>query len=406
MEQPSDTHRTDARAVRAFLGSDLGRSTLRRYLVDCAQVVAGQEALLLHERGSEDGTSEAVAAMAQMLRDLGVHVVTLAVDSLMARQSGAMEGSYAFSERHQIPKPVFAAMQAADLTFDFTPDTGGSVKYNLDFYTLGTYHARGLHGARQYYQAAANPERLRFPSEVLRILGARVSESLISAAEARAEFHLTSPWGTDLRFTSLPGDISLAGGDLQAFHSRGRFRSPEPSRLFRILVGFSVTQSCEGVWVTKHVRRLGGLLSGPLRVTLKDSFVAGAEGGPEAQELLKILEEDNSGVHAILTGVHPKVAPFRDGHYVLNNEGIEMGVTHCSLGGPGLFYRNGEWGPVGDKHVPLGNIPRISLWAGSECVFDNGRPAALTDPDVRAAVSEYGDPDDLLEPFDWDQAPV
>jgi hypothetical protein len=71
-----------------------------------------------------------------------------------------------------------------------------------------------------------------------------------------------------------------------------------------------------------------------------------------------------------------------------------------------LFYRNGAWGPVGNQHYQLGNIPRISLWAGDTHVVDDGRLLTLADPVVREAARQYGDPDALLRQFDWPEVPL
>ena len=76
------------------------------------------------------------------------------------------------------------------------------------------------------------------------------------------------------------------------------------------------------------------------------------------------------------------------------------------MGGPGLFFRRGEWGPIGNKHFQLGNIPKASLWAGAEPVFEQGRLLALDDPAVREEARRYGDADELLSQFPWPDVPL
>ena len=71
------------------------------------------------------------------------------------------------------------------------------------------------------------------------------------------------------------------------------------------------------------------------------------------------------------------------------------------MGGPGLFYRAGEWGGLGNKHFQLGNLPKISLRAGDRQVVADGRLLALGDPEIREAARRYGDPDELLRQFEW-----
>ncbi|HEX9880849.1 MAG TPA: hypothetical protein VGB25_11690, partial [Candidatus Binatia bacterium] len=76
------------------------------------------------------------------------------------------------------------------------------------------------------------------------------------------------------------------------------------------------------------------------------------------------------------------------------------------MGGPGLFFRKGEWGRIGNKHFQLGNIPKVSLWAGDEPIFDQGRLLALESPAVREEARRYGNPDELLRQFDWPEVPL
>jgi hypothetical protein len=138
-----------------------------------------------------------------------------------------------------------------------------------------------------------------------------------------------------------------------------------------------------------------------MTVTVRDGFLADATGGPEAQRLLEIVAEEPAGIHAILMGLNPKASPFRGGRYMLDNNGAGVGVSHMAFGGPGLFYRKGEWGALGDKHFQLGDIPKISFWAGSRCLVENGRLLTLLEPEVRDFAREFGDPDVLLRQFAW-----
>jgi hypothetical protein len=413
MKEKSRVQRTDPEVVRAYLRTEMGRTALRRELVECAQVKRGQRALLLCDTQRLEGIDEVAELAAGLLRDLGVQVVVMQVDELIPVMSGAMAGSFAHVEKHKLPKIVFEAARAADIVFDYTTNSRGAQKFTLDFYTLSNYYGKPIVAGRTLEapevlgESASAPihnlEALLYPSDLLRVIGDRVNEMLYDAAEAKKEFRLTNPWGADLRFTSLPGDISQPAGGIRKYPSEDVFRTAETNRLYRALAGFSVPQSFEGVWVTKYCTLVGGELSEPMRVTLKGGFIERAEGGPEADRLMKLMEDDKSGVHALLIGIHPKVAPFRNGRYMLGNNGAGMGVAHLALGGPGLFYRNGEWGPVGNKHFQLGNIPKISLSAGSRHVWKDGVLEFLSDPAMRQAARKFGDPDELLRSFDWAQ---
>jgi hypothetical protein len=200
----------------------------------------------------------------------------------------------------------------------------------------------------------------------------------------------------------LPGDVVPSGG-IRHYPERTMFAhaGDDNNRLYVALAGCTVTQRCEGVWVTKHCSLLGGELREPIRVRFANGFIVGADGGEEARRLMEALADEAVGIHAILIGLNPKAAPFRDGRYLLANNGAGAGVSHLGLGGPGLFYRGGEWGGIGNKHFQLGCIPKVSLWAGDRCVFRDGVLQALTEPAIREAAGRFGDPDALLRQFDW-----
>jgi hypothetical protein len=399
--------------VRAYAATDLGRATIRRELVEGAQVEAGQQALLLCEARPPGGIEAVVEVVAELLRELGLHVTRLEVDGLIPVRPGTAPGAWSYVEKYQLPPIVYAAILAADVTFDYTLNSRGAQKYNEDFYTLTTYHGKRVYAHRAVEAPEvlgstpdapiAGAEALTFPSEVLRAIADRVNATLLAAAAARAELRLTNPWGTDLQFEILPGDVRIPSGGIRRYPVANRFAfaGDENNRLYVALTGCIVTQRCEGVWVTKHCSLLGGALSAPLAVEFAGGFIVGARGGPEAARLLEIIADEPAGVHAILMGLNPKASPFRDRQYLLDNTGAGPGVCHVALGGPGLFYRRGAWGPVGNKHFQLGNIPKISLWAGAECLVADGRLLALEAAAVREAARAYGDPDALLRQFDW-----
>jgi hypothetical protein len=386
---------------------------IRRELVEGAQVQAGQQALLLCETYPPGGNDEVIHVVAETLRQLGLQVITLQVDQLIPVRAGTSPGAWSYVEKHRLPAAVHAAIRAADVIVDYTLNSRGAQKYNQEFYTLAMYYGKRIcaHRAVEAPEVLgddpsapiANPEAVQYPSDLLHAISHQVNTVLIAAAEGQQEFRLTNPWGTDIRFTVLPGDISPRDAGIRRYPETNPFgfAGDDSKRLWHALAGFAVTQTCEGIWVTKHCSLLGGALSEPLWVRFLDGFIAGAEGGPEAARLLEIIADEPAGVHAILMGLNPKASPFRDGRYLLDNNGAGAGVSHLALGGPGLFYRKGEWGPVGNKHFQLGDIPKISLWAGPECVVQDGRLLALADPVVREAAREYGDPDVLLRQFHW-----
>jgi hypothetical protein len=404
--------RTNPDVVRAYARSEQGRAMIRRELVEGAQVRAGQQALLVCESAPPGGMDEIVRVVGEVLRELGAQVTTLAVDELIPVPPGSAPGAWLHVDQLALPRPLYEAIRAADVVLDYTVNSRGAQKYNVYFHNLSMYYGRTIF-ARRPVEAIellssdpaaplATPEALTYPSDVLRVVGERVNDVLLPAAERQEEFRLTNPWGTDLRFTVLPGDVSHPAAGIREYPSRDPygFAGDDNNRLIRALVGFGVMQRCAGVWVTRHCSLLGGTLDEPLTVRLEDGFVVGAEG-PEAGRLMDLIADEPSGVHALLIGIHPKVWPFRDGEFLHDNLGAAAGVAHIALGGPGLFYRKGEWGTVGNKHWQLGNTPKTSLWAGATPVFEDGRLLALADPVVRAAAAQYGDPDELLRQPIW-----
>jgi hypothetical protein len=399
-------HLINAESVSAYLATEVGRATLRRELVECGGVKSGQQVLILYDEQAPDGSDQLVRLAAEMLRELGAKVVLMQTDALLPLSRGGMPGSFARVEKHRIPRPVYDAILAADVTFDYTASGRGAQKYNVDFYTLGSYYGKRITGRRavespEVLSSEAGPlvpnaAALTFPSDLLRVIGARVAAVLQGAAAERRAFRLTNPWGTDLRYTCFPADITR--GSTRKHPSDDVF--VEGDRLYLAVAGPTIVQSCEGVWVTRFCTLLGGALAEPIRVTFEDGFLADVEG-PDAPLLLDQLVGERYGIHAILVGYNPKAAPFREGRYILGNDGAAMGTSHIGMGAPGLFFRSGAWGPVGSKHFQLGNIPKVSLWAGDEPVWVNGVLRMLDDPVVREAARQYGDPDEVLRPFAW-----
>lgn len=405
-----------AEVTRAYARSEFGRDVIRREIVEGAQIKAGDQALILWETLVADGIDEIVRVAAEIVRELGAKPAIMQLDEHIPLRRGTAPGAWSYLEKFQPAPAVVNAIRGADVVLDYTRNSRGAQKYNQVFYTLSMYYGKRICAHRAVeapevlsadpQSPIASPEALSYPSELLRAIGRRVNETLIAAAEARESFRLTNPWGTDLRFTALPGDVSQPFGGIRRYPCANAFdfAGDDNNRIWNALAGFAMTQSCEGVWVAKHSTLLGGVLSKPVAVKLKDGLVAGAEGGEEARKLLDIIADEPSGVHAILMGLNPKAAPFRNGEFMLDNNGAGVGACHIALGGPGLFYRHGVWGTVGNKHFQLGNIPKISLWAGSRCVVEEGRLLALADPVVRKEAERFGDPEKLLRQFDWPEA--
>src|SRR5687767_9726419 len=99
-------HRADPRLIQAYVSTELGRATIRRELVEGAQVRAGQQALLVYDRQSLDGTDAVVAVVAELLRERGLHLTMMQVDELIPVAAGTVAGSFAHVAKHRIPPVV------------------------------------------------------------------------------------------------------------------------------------------------------------------------------------------------------------------------------------------------------------------------------------------------------------
>src|SRR5690349_20499392 len=95
-------------------------------------------------------------------------------------------------------------------------------------------------------------------------LATGLERRMMAAAQHGDEFRLTSPWGTDLRFSLLPGDVGPTGGSVRHYPLETPFQHLGADGMFRAVVGAGVTQTCEGVFVTRYCTSLGGYLDEPL----------------------------------------------------------------------------------------------------------------------------------------------
>lgn len=407
----------DSGKVKAFLETGFGRAMLRREHVEGSQVQAGQHALLLADHEPSRNNEAELEALSELLRDLGLTVTVMRVDELIPPFPGSVAVCFQNVVKHHIPTLLFEAIRAADVTFLLTSTGRGAGRYNQDFYTLTTYYRKQVDGGRtleapEVLGTDDDPDTpdfaaMQYPCDLLRAIADRMVEIFTQTAEARGEFHFTNPWGTDLRIQVLPGDVAMAGGGIRRYPNPDppAFRGEDNGWLYRAVVGFNVPQVCEGVWVTEDVSLLGGELSEPLRVYFENAFIVGADGA-DGPRLMELLSDDPTAVHALLMGLNPKLSPFRRGTYMLRNHGVAAGTAHIGAGAPGLFYRAGAWGGIGNRHFELGNIPRISLTAGDVPVFEDGRLLVLDDPRIRETARAFGDPDELLRQFTWKEAPL
>jgi len=403
--------RIDTGALRKFLESDAAEVMLRRELIEGAEIEAGQQALILTDTKPSDVADLEIQTIEAMLKELGCTVRVLRVEDLLPPRPGSAPISFVNVSHRHLPRVVMDAVRDSDVTFNLTGRSRGGQRYNVDLYTLSRYYAKHIDGGRTVEapevlgsgpDGGTNLEAMMYPCDLVRDIADCVNELLFAAAENQEEFHLTNPWGTDLRFTVLPGDISQQQGGIREYpHQPHMFFGEDSGRLYRALAGFNVPQTCDGTWVTKYISVIGGILSEPVRLTLRDGSPVNIEGGEDAQRLREVLADENVTAHAILLGLHPKARPFRNGQYIYDNSGAAAGCCHIGIGSPGLFYKQGRWGPLGNKHFELGDIPKISLWAGKNQVLDRGRLLVLDNPRLREKAKQYGNPDELLRQFDW-----
>ena len=374
---------------------------MRRYLVECVALPAGSEALILTDRQNLNSSDKLADLVTDELRALGVRPVSLRIDTLFPPREGNLATSFVEQDRLRFASTVTAAVRAADATFALNAGGLSHGRYNIEGYSLVMYDGLDIYEAADVLHAADHPEAMEFPTDLLRTVADRFVERVRAAASEGREFRMTDPWGTDVRFTVLPGDV----GPVRRRHP------PRPGRRSLQQDQPGPVPACRlGVRRDPVLRR--GLRLEVLHRDGRTSRPAGdgdlpgrvrrqGRGGRPGERLMELVHKEEAGVHAILFGLNPRYLPFRDGEYLYRNAGAGSGQAHISLGGAGLYYRNGEWGPVGRNHVQLGNLPKVTLAMGDELIIDAGRLTVLDDEVVREAAAAYGDPDDLLQQLPW-----
>lgn len=394
---------SDPVAPPAWLTPETERRIVHDALRSGAMIRAGDDVLVVVERRPQRSDRYAVkrAVVEAVLADIGARVGVLEIDRIIEERAGII-GAHVGIAQARLAPGVFAAMRAAKMVVTWSL---GLPKYNIDGHTLAYYHGvrfYSLHGI----VPDAGPDALAVPIDVLRTIGRVATDTLVAAAARGARFRLTAPWGTDLAFTALPGDVQLLEGGIAP--ARDGFRETwNHDRTWRPLAGFASLASCDGVAVTMYAATAGGTLSEPLAVEIAKGQAVGVRGGPEAEAVRRAIGGTHQGVHAILMGLNPRYSVFRDdGAYEYRNVGGGAGSVEVTLGGGGLHHYLDRWIELGDNHVTLGFIPKISLFVDGEPFVVDGVPAVLRDPEVVAAAARHGDPDRILRCVDWPERDV
>lgn len=278
-------------------------TSLRRLAIVCAGVAAGERCLLVTDTAADQ---EVVAALAEVLTELGAGVVTVAGEPV------ALPGD-------EPPAAVAAAMAGADVVFELTSVFAGSSQARRD---------ACARGARYLTVPGLNWATLR-PDGPFAADFAALGEHarrLAAALDAAAEFHLTSPLGTDLR-GSFAG---RAGRPLWGLADEpGGYAAPPDVEVGAAPVEGSASGT---VVIDGSVIFLGpDQLAEPIVLSFADGLLVGAEG-PEAWRVLDAVESGGGdgmrNLAEVSVGLNPLSCP---GGSPLELEGI-VGGAHVALG--------------------------------------------------------------------------
>ena len=223
---------------------------------------------------------------------------------------------------------------------------------------------------------------------------------------------LTDPEGTDLTFTLHP----------EYFDGTRRNFTEKPTRAFGHLLGHAPTpiidkEDATGViaGTTSHV----GRPFPRIKVHLEGGRVEAIEGGGPYGDAWRELLKETKGqqypdfprpglfwLWEVAIGTNPWTVRSPNVHMVSSGgfewERRRSGVIHCGLG---TRWRSDQEAWAAERGIKYGHLHvhllfstyKIHRQDGTvETVIDNGRLAALDDPDVIDTARTYGDPADLL----------
>lgn len=161
--------------------------------------------------------------------------------------------------------------------------------------------------------------------------------------------------------------------------------------------GFHPEGDVNGTIVYDLLVGFDGILKEPLKLHVKDHWVADVEGGNEAKWLKDKMKEKINGNYLaeIMWGLNPKASlqrgieeiKYREGELTRRAGTIHFGLGNSMvLGGP--VYSNWHWDGV--------IISPFTVYIDNNPIIKDGRLLALDDQEIIDLASKYGNPKELL----------
>ena len=235
-------------------------------------------------------------------------------------------------------------------------------------------------------------EAARFPREILKKVGEKVFEIVRNGSR----FHLTHPLGTDLRFTSSPGEWGPSTANIPT--------NPIPPTLEydthqigRGVIGYIPTEEvdADGVVVSNFCKDIGGNLSTPIKLTFVKGWCEEIEGGQEAEEFEKLVgdERNNRHLQEVMYGLNPKFSAFTKDGKITYAGAPGAGNIHVAIG-----REIGKY--MSSVHLTPAFLPKASLYVDEQPLIDKGRLVVFDTEEVIEVARKYGNPDELLSQVD------
>ncbi|HET7678483.1 MAG TPA: aminopeptidase [Candidatus Limnocylindrales bacterium] len=189
----------------------------------------------------------------------------------------------------------------------------------------------------------------------------RRAESLAALLRATRAVRLTSPAGTDLR-------ARIEGREPMAWRTAICLEPGEVSALPGGEVSLPPLEgTSQGIVVWERVASDLGRLDSPLRITVRGGRAVAVEGGPQAEQLRRVLAEvrDSDNIGEIGIGLNPAARIADD----ITEAKKALGTVHVALGDSA-----NEYGGLVESEVHLdGLVIAPTLWLDERAVIVDGR---------------------------------
>ncbi|RLA09459.1 MAG: hypothetical protein DRQ52_12365 [Gammaproteobacteria bacterium] len=344
------------------------REGARNLLVNGCGVKQGTELVILNENGLVEPNVADI--LEQEAHRLGAVVYVIWADSVPNPES--------------LPQPVMAAITNAEVTLmnhllaaslRLVPFDGTGLKMmNMLF----TWNQMGSAFGRTHYE-----------------VGREILKEISPKMAAASEWHMTCPLGTDLRASVLKKSSAGSSGTGDSFTLLS----------FQLSVSgvYSNLQSNGKLavqWVTPSTTRVlnakGICLPSPVLATVENGRMIDFEGDADSIAQLKDylqkagdeVGKDGFVINSWHGGTHP-----RCGTDIRPTDDMFAWIL-LAHGNPALTHLHviGE-APPGEGSLPLLD-PTITF--DGEAIWEKGELVCCRDPEFRARISQWGDPDELL----------